>query len=384
MANLKKYPLLLLFTAFMLVLSLIDPLFSSRAESEMENRKLAQRPQMTLQSLLAREETQKYSYRYEQYVNDQFVGRDAWITLKSVSESALGKIENNGIVYGDHHRMFEYYPSADQRRLSMNVEFLTRFAQTWQDTLPLSVALVPSSYMVYVDDLPAGLPNLDQQAAIQGIYSQFSSRVNTLDLLPMLEGQAEGEDLYYKTDHHWTTWGAYQTYRAFAESRGLQAVSWEELAPLERQVEDFYGTYYSKCKLFSAQPDTITYFDIPTTSVTVAGEPREGLYDASKWPVRDKYAAFLWGNNDLMVIRSDNNLNHRAGETSRILVVKDSYGNSLIPFLTYSYDEIYVVDLRFLTQSMTELVSSTQFDDLLILYSFMNFASDSNLTYLNR
>ena len=384
MANLKKYPLLLLFTAFMLVLSLIDPLFSSRAESEMENRKLAQRPQMTLQSLLAREETQKYSYRYEQYVNDQFVGRDAWITLKSVSESALGKIENNGIVYGDHHRMFEYYPSADQRRLSMNVEFLTRFAQTWQDTLPLSVALVPSSYMVYVDDLPAGLPNLDQQAAIQGIYSQFSSRVNTLDLLPMLEGQAEGEDLYYKTDHHWTTWGAYQAYRAFVESRGLQAVSWEELAPLEQQVEDFYGTYYSKCKLFSAQPDTITYFDIPTTSVTVAGEPREGLYNASKWPVRDKYAAFLWGNNDLMVIRSDNNLNHRAGETSRILVVKDSYGNSLIPFLTYSYDEIYVVDLRFLTQSMTELVSSTQFDDLLILYSFMNFASDSNLTYLNR
>ena len=384
MAVFKKYPLLLLFTVFMVVLSVVDPLFSSRVESEMENRKLAQRPQMTLQSLLAREENQKYSYRYEQYVNDQFVGRDAWITLKSVSESALGKIENNGIVYGDEHRMFEYYPSTDQQRLDMNVEFLTRFTETWQDRIPLTVALVPSSYMVYVDDLPAGLHNLDQQAAIQEIYGQFSSQVNAMDLLPMLESQVDGEDLYYKTDHHWTTWGAYLTYREFMEPRGLQAVSWEDLALLERRVEDFYGTYYSKCKLFSAQPDTITYFDIPTTSVTVAGEPREGLYDASKWAVRDKYAAFLWGNNDLTVIQSDNNLNHKEGETSRILVAKDSYGNSLIPFLTYSYDEIYVVDLRFLTQSMTELLSSTSFDDVLLLYSFMNFASDTNLTYLNR
>ena len=388
MTYFKKYPLLILFTAFLLIFSILDPLFSSREESELENRKLAQKPALTLQSLLATEEKQKYSYRYEQYVNDQFIGRDDWITLKSISESALGKIENNGIVYGKDKRMFEYYPSTDEQRLNMNVEFLSTFVNTWGEQIPITVAIIPNAYEIYSQDLPAGLHNLDQRQAIQQIYQALPESCQRLDLFPVMEQAAsslQGEKTaYYRTDHHWTTDGAFYAYQAIVASCGRPSASMEELEPLRREIPDFYGTYYSKCKLFSAQPDTIAYYDLPFTSMTIGGEPRNSLYDASKWEVRDKYAAFLWGNNDLTILQSENNLNHQPGKTSRILVVKDSYGNSLVPFLTYSYDEIYVVDLRFLTQSMTTLLSETEFDDLLVLYNFMNFASDTNFTYLNR
>ena len=397
MQFLKKYPLLSLFAAFLLLVSVADPLVSKRKESELENRPLAQRPKMTVQNLLAKEETQKYSYKYEQYVNDQFIGRDGWITLKSVSESALGKLENNGIVYGDNHRMFEYYPAVDERRLSMNVGFLGTYLDAWKNRVPITVAVVPSSYEIYAGDVPAGLQNVDQRARIGEVYAALSGRGLTLDLFPAMEAAAalpapdlpftypeEERPAYYRTDHHWTTYGAYCAYRAFVESRGLEAVPLEELDDLRREVPDFYGTYFSKCKLFSAVPDVIEYYDVPTTSVTIGGEERAGLYDKEKWAVRDKYAAFLWGNNDLTVIRSENNRNHEAGKTSRVLLIKDSYGNSLAPFLTYSYDEVWVVDLRFLAGSMTELMEGTAFDDVLVLYSFMNFSSDSNLTFLNR
>ena len=93
---LREYPLLLLFALVMGGLFLLDLCFTSNPYSELENRKLKQKPVFSLESLVEN----RYTKEYEEYINDQFVGRDQWITLKSVFESALGKTENNGVVYG--------------------------------------------------------------------------------------------------------------------------------------------------------------------------------------------------------------------------------------------------------------------------------------------
>lgn len=140
--------------------------------------------------------------------------------------------------------------------------------------------------------------------------------------------------------------GAYHAYRAFIQSRGLQAVELGALEPFAYYVDGFYGSYYSKCKLFSAVPDTIEVYDIPFDSITIDGEEKSTLHDLSKWTVRDKHAGFLWGNNGLTVIKSENNLNHAEGETSRVLLINDSYRQSVRAVLTYSYDEVWVIDLR--------------------------------------
>lgn len=108
------------------------------------------------------------------------------------------------------------------------------------------------------------------------------------------------------------------------------------------------------------------------------------MYDMEKWDQHNKYDAFLWSNNDLTIIRSQNNLNHEEGKTTRILLIKDSYGNSFAPFLTYSYDEVWVVDPRFLMTPMSELMTQNTFDDVLILYNFKSFAEDSNIYTISK
>lgn len=391
MQILKKYPLLILFAAFLIITSIADMFVSRREFSEMENRYLEQRPKFSFAQLWRNE----YTPKYEKYVNDQFIGRDGWITLKSVSESALGKIENNGIVYGKEHHMFEYYRTTDERRIELNTGFINKFIGQYGEKTPITVSIIPNSYEILDDLMPAGLENIDQQAVIAKVYSELDSRAKTLDLEPVMRrAVAEAKknnpqsfpgiesQIYYRTDHHWTTLGAYHAYRAFIQSRGLQAVELGALEPLAYYVDGFYGSYYSKCKLFSAVPDTIEVYDIPFDSITIDGEEKSTLHDLSKWTVRDKHAGFLWGNNGLTVIKSENNLNHAEGETSRVLLIKDSYGNPFAPFLTYSYDEVWVIDLRSLPQKMSELMEENSFDDVLILYNFMNYASDTNVAFM--
>ncbi len=391
MKLIKKYCLLWLFAAFILFFAVADLFVPGREFSEMENRYLEQRPKFSLSKLLNNE----YTPKYEKFVNDQFVGRDGWITLKSVCESALGKIENNGIVYGKDHYLFESYPSTNDDRIQKNIGFVNEFLSTLSPDTKATVALIPNSYAILQDLVPVGLQNVDQRSYIPEILSQIQG-ADTLDLTPVMDAAAasarersaqreanQEETLaYYRTDHHWTTYGAYEGYRAFVESRGLKAVTLEELEDKLLYVPEFYGSYYNKCKLFSAVPDTIWVYDIPFSSITINGEKKDSLHDPDKWNTHDKHAAFLWGNNGLTIIQSQNNLNHQEGKTSRVLVVKDSYGNSFSAFLTYSYDEVWVVDLRDVAK-MSDIMSQAQFDDLLILYNFMNFASDTNIPKLN-
>lgn len=374
LCGIKKYPLFFLFGLFLTGYMVCDMCKYNTEYSEMENRMLAQRPAFTLSGFL----DNTFTPKYETYVNDQFVWRDSWISLKSRTELAIGKIENNGIVYGKDHYLFEKYEKADDQRVKMNLRFLNEFFA--QHPQPMTFAVVPNSYEVLSEKLPYGLDQLDQEEYIRRIYGEIDApQVRTLDLLPALREHRD-EYIYYRTDHHWTADGAYLAYRAYAESMGFVPVE-KDAMPGRTDVEGFYGTYFSKCKLFNAVPDVLTYYDIPVTEVTINGEAADGLYDYSKFSGRDKYAGLLHGNNGLTVIRSGNNTAPEE-ETTRILVIKDSYANSLVPFLTYHYDEVYVVDLRSLPMKMSELMAETDFDEVLVLYNFMNLASDTNIARL--
>ena len=384
--KIREYPLLACFALFILGIFVADLFATGREFSEMENRYLKQRPQFSIRSLVENE----YTMKYEEFINDQFVGRDAWITLKSVSETALGKIENNGVAYGSDGYQFEKAPSADEATFENNLGYLTQFLESYSGHV--TVGIIPNSYQILRDKTPVSFPGVDQAPYIQRVREAVEGRADFLELIPVMSGHAE-EYIYYRTDHHWTTLGAFYAYEAYAAGRGLETPSVSQLEPYANQVENFLGTYYSKSKKFDTQADVITWYDFPVGEVTIDGKttilntkkeeiPVEGMYEAAKWEERDKYAAFLYGNNGLTVIPSECNLNHREGETSRVLLIKDSYGNSFAPFLTWGYDEVYVVDLRGLTEKMSELVARVDFDDVLILYNYQSFESDRNIARL--
>lgn len=361
--------LILFFGIFIGAFTVWDLLSPVKNFSEFENRYLQQRPTLTWDGLM----DNSYTQSYETFINDQFVLRNQWIDLKSKAETGLLKVENNGIVYGKEGMLFEKYQSFDPAQLEKNLGFLEEFAQGKEN---VTLAVIPSAYEIYPENLPYGLKQVDQKSEIKTIYSRMGTYMQTIDLYPTLT-EHKDEYIYYRTDHHWTTDGAYLAYTQYCAAKGLTPVSLDSLT--RKEVEGFYGTYFNKSKNTSVKPDVLTYFDIPMDSVTVDGVEKEGYLDTDQLEGRDKYAAFLYGNGGVTVLKSENSGTPRDGEASRILLIKDSFSNCFAPFLTYNYDEVYVVDLRSFPKGMTELLENTEFDDILVMYNFMNLESDTNL-----
>ena len=384
MKNLKellKRPVIWLFALFILGFTGWDLLTPDKEVSETENRVLNQKPSLTLTTLFAKGD-KAYNQRYEKYINDQFVLRDEWISLKSRAESLLMKIENNGIAYGEDGHLFEKVVAVDEENLSDNIQYVNEFLEKYPD-LPVTFSVIPNAYTILTDKLPFGFEEIvvDQNEWMAKVYEQVDGgNLKELELTDALASHAD-EYIYYRTDHHWTTYGAYFAYCEYVESLGLTPVSFEELQKVKGgDVADFHGTFDAKAKKADIEPDVITWYDIPCT-VEVNQEPVDSLHDLSKFEVRDKYAALMRSNNALTVLYSECNQNQTDGETSRVLVIKDSYGNSMIPYLCYNFDEVYAVDLRYLGK-LSVVLQDTEFDDVLILYNFANFVDDTNIPKL--
>lgn len=372
--QLLRYPVVLVFFLFLFGYTLFDLTQTDREYSEFENKYLAQKPPFTMKAFLNNEWTQDY----EEYINDQFVLRDDWITLKSVCESMLLKIENNGIAYGEDGYMFEKFTtlSGDQRaQYDRNLGYAMTFLNNHQND-NVTFAIIPNAYAIMPEKLPAGLEQIDQLALIQEAYAQAPESAGIVDFSGTLT-EHKDEYIYYRTDHHWTSLGAYYAYQQLCGTLGL--IPFDPAAHTALTAENFYGTHYSKARTWNAVPDTITYYDLPNSltiyNVTAAGQPADGqttgLYDTDKLNVYDKYAMFLHGNNGLSRIEGDG--------TGRILVIKDSYANCFAPYLTANYAQIDVVDFRNYNYGLDQLIADNDYDQILVLYSFDSFKSDPYL-----
>lgn len=364
-----KYPISILVLTIILFITIIDISNKDKNFSNFENRSLAQRPVFYFDDFLKG----RFSKDYERYINDQFVFRDTWIDLKSRSEYLLGKIENNNIIYGKDNFLFEKYEKVDEENLAKNIDSVLGFIKKISNN-NVNFMIIPSSYTIYEDYLPYGINLVDQELYINNIYNYLSNYNNT-KTISLIDIFKENNDkyIYYKTDHHWTSFGSYLAYSEFVKNNNLSLVDINNLN--KHEVNNFYGTYFSKSKNFNAESDLITYYDVPNLSVSIDGVPVDNINDNSKWSSSDKYSAFLRGNNGLTIIQNNNISNN-----NKILVLKDSFGNSFIQYLVNNYKEVYVVDLRGFIGSFNEFFKSNNFDDVLIMYNFINLADDVNIS----
>lgn len=364
-----KYPISILVLTIILFITIIDISNKDKNFSNFENRSLAQRPVFYFDDFLKG----RFSKDYERYINDQFVFRDTWIDLKSRSEYLLGKIENNNIIYGKDNFLFEKYEKVDEENLAKNIDSVLGFIKKIPNN-NVNFMIIPSSYTIYKDYLPYGINLVDQEFYINNIYNYLSNYNNT-KTISLIDIFKENNDkyIYYKTDHHWTSFGSYLAYSEFVKNNNLSLVDINNLN--KHEVNNFYGTYFSKSKNFNAESDLITYYDVPNLSVSIDGVPADNINDNLKWSSSDKYSAFLRGNNGLTIIQNNNISNN-----NKILVLKDSFGNSFIQYLVNNYKEVYVIDLRGFIGSFNEFFKSNNFDDVLIMYNFINLADDVNIS----
>ena len=384
LSRLFRYPVLLLFFGFLAVMFILDCITPYRDYSELENTKFLPRPTLTVQDLTGRDPVKKinaFFTNYSEFFKQQIAGRDNWIDLHAACEQLVfRKTDYGNILLGSDGMEFArtYGLTNDELPLlEKNLSAVENLGNRYPGLV--TTVVVPSASVVYPDRVPAGAPLLDENAMLDDIYQRISSSVNTLDLRDTFAEHAQDAQLYYRTDHHWTTDGAY--YASLALTQQLGKAPFDRDAHTAVNVEDFYGTSWAKCRQPWAKPDTITYYDLdaPLTLYQATGNGQftetetTGLYDMDKFQTYDKYGAFLHGNNGFSRIQGK-------GEGS-ILIVKDSYANSLIPLLTDSYATIDVVDFRGYRYGLDPLIAENNYDDVLVLYSFASFKSDP---FLNR
>ncbi|MGG1518438.1 DHHW family protein [Paenibacillus oryzisoli] len=342
--------------------------------SESENRVLAERPSFSLRSLLSGH----FTSNYESYTWDQFAFRDAWVRAKSDADRLLGVKESNGVLLGKEGYLMETYTSPSDADLEDRARALRAFDQA-APGIRKYVMLAPTAGAVLADKLPAYAPVDDERADLDQVRRMLPQSVRFVDVYSALATERE-QPIFYKTDHHWTTEGAYYAYQALCSQLGIIPQG-EASFDIRQVTDEFYGSLFSKSGFRRLQPDQINLYlpkELSKIKVSYVDEGRisDSLYEMDNLHKKDKYTVFLNGNHALIRITTD------GPENKKLLVVKDSYANSLIPFLTKHYGEIDVVDLRYYDESILKLVQERQFQDMLILYNCKTFFEDPSILNL--
>ncbi len=337
--------------------------------SEYENRILSQKPQFDIKSYY--EGT--FSDAYENYLTDQFVGRNAWISIKTMTDVLLGKKEVNGVYLAKNHTFIEKHEKEDikdetiRKRLNLLKNLQKEYPQ-------LKIMLVPTADNIWSDKLPDHALYFDQAAFLQKV-KQAVMKENVIDVMDDLHAHKE-EYIYYRTDHHWTTLGAYYGYLGWCNEMNMTPVS----DNAEVVSVSFLGTLHSKTNL-KTKPDSISAYVTPKeirVYYDLSEKSFDSLYTEDYLYKKNQYGYFLDDNHAIVKIE----VNNPAPEADKrtLFVIKDSYANCFIPYLTNHYNTIYVMDLRYFRGSLFSFMEETDKGedrmDVLVLYNVIHFLQE--------
>lgn len=356
------------FVGFIGIVGLLLLLLPKDVYSDDENRYLAGLPEFSIEQV----KSGAWMEGLEQFVNDQFPARLEWIALKTKLDLALGKVESNGVYITDEGHYIESFKQYEEEQLAKNVEALNQFAELMdvQFGLPLQVMLVPTAAGILKDSLPQFAIDLNQQEEIARLRGEEFELVEVGDVLT----EHAQEYIYYKTDHHWTSLGAYYGYKAWKpDAMPLEAYEEEVLAT------DFLGTLYSKVKVEPVEKDTMYGYSVPglpqQVEYNLDGVMHETYFEREFLEKKDKYSVYFNGNQPVTRIVG-------AGDAGNLLVIKDSYANTFLQFAVADYAEVHMVDLRSFNMPVSQYVEMMGIDEVLVLYNYKNFTEDEHLYML--
>lgn len=357
------------FIAFIMLISLLLLLLPDKHFSELENRRLQPVPRFTWDKLLSKE----YGKEVETYVSDHFPFRNQWVQLKSRMERLRLQNENNGIYLGKEGYLFEKFPKPNPLNLHQSVKDLNEFAEQHKD-VRMSLLLIPTSVGVYPEKLPWLASSYSQEKVIQEVEREIDHSITFLDGYKILAPH-RSESIYYRTDHHWTTYGAYLGYEAYAKKMGWNPLS-EHDFKIQTVSDSFLGSYQTRSQFGGLTADSIQVY-LPRNPVQAQMEildtnqtfPR--LYDKSFLHKKDQYSYFLGGVHALMKIESQ--LKPKQIQEKKLLVIKDSFAHCFIPFLANHVPEIYVIDPRYYNGNISEFMTANGIKDVLFLFNTTSF-----------
>lgn len=352
------------FIVFIFGIAAATVISKDRKFSEMENRNLAQQPEFSFKNL----KEGKFTEELESYISDQLFLKDTFVSLKTDCDRAAFKSYQNGIYFSDNGYILQQY-TENRAQIDENIGCINDFADKL--SVPVDFILAPNSISVNSDLLPFGALNDDQRKSIEHIEKILSNNVHLY---------STDSAQYYKTDHHWTSEAAKTAFEEYFKGSGQQ------LVPISYEVEkikDFYGTLYSKAPSGFIKPDELHLYTNPNGKYSVEyvkeNKTSDSLYDRSFIDKKDKYSTFFGGNFSQIRIKTN------ASSGQKVLVLKDSYANAMMPFLADQYSEITMIDLRYFhfeANTVSELCELYGVDRVILIYNMDFINSDRNFIWL--
>ncbi len=352
-------------------LSVANIVIPDKEYSSAEKRNLAKLPELSLASVT----DGSFMDDFDDYVTDQFVGRDACMNFKVSLESLTGKNESQGVYLCSDGYLMERFDEPDPDILEKTVEAIVDFQSRYED-IDTYFMLVPNAVSTLSELLPAYAITADQDAYIDEFYASIDG-VNTLDVRELFQDIKGNVQIYYRTDHHWTTEAAYEAFLYVADEMNLTVDEYKSGVV----TDEFNGSLTSESGFTAEELDTISVY-LPETSgnevdyvVTYSEEQTRSAtcYQTDYLSDDDPYQIFFGGNHSQIVIDTD-------ADTDRtLLVFKDSYANCFIPFLISSFKQITIVDPRYYYDDIDSLMSQNDFTDVLYLYNVNTLSTDNNL-----
>ncbi|MCR8659617.1 DHHW family protein [Paenibacillus endoradicis] len=364
----------------LLILFIVSP---KGTFSQFENRTLQSKVSFSWEALVDK----SFAEDTETYLSDQFPFRQQWFMVKSIAEQARLMTVNNGIIHGENGYLFEPLKEPIWEDVEKYVDSINKFQGGFANT-HMSLLLAPTSVEMYPQFLPKWSTSFSQKLTNDTIQTFLSTDINFIDGIDALQPHIAGENnLYFRNDHHWTSYGAYFAYAEYMNSIGIEPIALDELQP-NIMSSDFLGSYDTKGQFWGAQPDEIVAFTNPwfSSQMFIADDEStsDSLYYDTFLDVKDQYSYYLGGVHALMTITNEpiNGQTAKKPEIDKLLVIKDSYAHNFIPLLVNHAREIHVVDLRYYNGSMKAYMEQEQFDEVLLLYNTPTFVSERSLLNL--
>lgn len=373
MKELHNRIIVIIISIFIIVFSLLFIFSNKKTFSENENRYLQTFPKFSFKSL----KDGSYTSKLQNYLSDHFIARDTFMSIKTFYEKMSGKKEINGVYLGKDNYLIEKYNKP------MNSDKIIKSLNNLYHELNyinMNLMLVPTSITINSDKLPKNVVTYNQLDTIKYIYDNID--FNTIDLYEILREYNKRYQMFYYLDHHWTTYAAYYAYQMYCYSNMLEPLPIYEF-DIKEVTDDFNGTLYSKSNDYSRKSDKINLFlyDNFTYSVNYVSKniTKDSLYAMDYLKTKDKYSVFLDNNHPLIVVT-----NNEIDTNTEIVVIKDSYANSMIPFFANHYKKIHIIDPRFYKLSIIDYVKeNNNIKDMLILYNINTIDEDNGIVTIN-
>ncbi len=369
-----------IFLTFTLTFSVLFFALPKQEYSSSEKRYLAEAPEISFENFFSGNLTTSLEGGENVgYIADHFPLRSMFVGINAYWNLGIGATASNGYYFCRDGYIIT--KPADTNRADRNLQLINLFAASFDE---VSLMVVPSAGEVLADKLPKVHAPYPDKDVYDYILENKADNVSFMDLRERLsETAAQGEQIYYKTDHHWTSLGAYTAYKFYCEQKGLEATSADVFEKTEHP--NFYGTTYSASGYFLREPDTLEVWknkeiaNAVKVTITEGAESKEytSMYFDSHLSEDDMYPVFLDGNHALVTVESEN-----AKSDETLLIIKDSFAHCAAPFLAENYSKVIMVDLRYYKNSVSELAASEGADHILFLYGMNNFCTDSNLAFL--